>query len=117
MTQPDSAGFRPVLAGIDRVMAVQRPVVLAHIRTIRSRLRRRARGAPAHPGAPLPGRRDHRRCRGRGDRPIPAVGTGTALALSGVETAGFLEATALFAQSVTEIHGIAVDDPDGPGRS
>ena len=30
--------------------------------------------------------------------------------LSGVETAGFLEATALFAQSVTEIHGIAVVD-------
>ena len=32
--------------------------------------------------------------------------------LSGVETAGFLEASALFAQSVTEIHGIAVDDPE-----
>ena len=34
------------------------------------------------------------------------------LALSGVETAGFLEASALFAQSVTEVHGIAVDDPE-----
>ena len=43
---------------------------------------------------------------------IPAVGTGTSLVLSGVETAGFLEASALFAQSVTEIHGIAVDDPE-----
>jgi hypothetical protein len=29
-----------------------------------------------------------------------------------VETAGFLEASALFAQSVTEIHGIAVDEPE-----
>ncbi len=43
---------------------------------------------------------------------IPAVGTGTSLALSGVETAGFLEASALFAQSVAEIHGIALDDPE-----
>ena len=30
--------------------------------------------------------------------------------LSGVETAGFLEATALYAQSITEIHGIPVVD-------
>ncbi len=43
---------------------------------------------------------------------IPAVGVGTSLALSGVETVGFLEASALFAQSVTEIHGIPVDDPE-----
>ena len=34
------------------------------------------------------------------------------LALSGVETAGFLEATALFAQSVAEVHGIPVDNPE-----
>ena len=32
--------------------------------------------------------------------------------LSGVETAGFLEATALFAQSVAEVHGIAIDNPE-----
>jgi len=32
--------------------------------------------------------------------------------LSGVETAGFLEASALFAQSVTEVHGIAVVEPE-----
>ena len=43
---------------------------------------------------------------------VPAVGTGTALALSGAETVGFLEATALFAQSVTELHGIALEDPE-----
>ncbi len=34
------------------------------------------------------------------------------LALSGVETVGFLEATTLFAQSVAEVHGIPVADPD-----
>jgi len=43
---------------------------------------------------------------------IPGVGTGIGLALTGVETAMFLETSSLFAQSVTEIHGIAVTDPD-----
>lgn len=94
-------------------MAVQRPLVLAHIRSIRSRrpdatpeqvvriLERRYLTAVTSGGA-LVG----------ASAAIPAVGTGTALVLSGVETAGFLEASALFAQSVTEIHGIAVVDPE-----
>jgi hypothetical protein len=43
---------------------------------------------------------------------IPAIGTGITLALSGVETAGFLEATALYAQSMSELHGVAVEDPE-----
>ena len=43
---------------------------------------------------------------------VPSIGTGITLALSGLETAGFLEATALYAQSLSELHGIAVDDPD-----
>ena len=43
---------------------------------------------------------------------MPGIGTGSSLVLSGVETAGFLEASALFAQSVAEVHGIVVDDPD-----
>jgi hypothetical protein len=40
------------------------------------------------------------------------VGTGAALLLSGAETVGFLETSALFAQSVAELHGIAVVDPE-----
>jgi hypothetical protein len=102
-----------VKGGVDRVMAVQRPVVLAHIRMVRRRrpdaspeqviriLERRYLAAVTVGGAAV-----------GASAAIPAVGTGTALALSGVETAGFLEASALFAQSVTEIHGIAVEDPD-----
>ena len=43
---------------------------------------------------------------------MPGIGTGVTLALSGVETVGFLEATTLFAQSVAEVHGIPVADPD-----
>ncbi len=99
--------------GFDAVLSVQRPVVLAHIRSIRSRrpdatptqliaiLERRYLTAVTTGGA-LVG----------ASAAIPAVGIGASLVLSGVETAGFLEATALFAQSVTEVHGIAVDDPE-----
>jgi hypothetical protein len=101
-----------LLRSIDTVMAVQRPVVLAHIRSIR---RARPNASPAEiigilerrylaavtTGGALVG----------ASAAIPAVGVGASLALSGVETAGFLEATALYAQSVTEIHGIAIVDP------
>jgi hypothetical protein len=99
--------------GIDRVMAIQRPAVLAYIRGLRRRnpnatpeqlvriLERRYVAAVTGGGAAV-----------GATAVIPGVGTGLTLALSGVETAGFLEATALFAQSVSEVHGIAVDDPD-----
>jgi hypothetical protein len=102
-----------VVRGIDRVLTVQRPIVLAHIRSIRRgrpnatpdeiirTLERRYLAAVTTGGA-LVG----------ASAAIPAVGTAASLALSGVETAGFLEASALFAQSVTEVHGIVVDDPD-----
>lgn len=38
----------------------------------------------------------------------PGIGTGVALALSGGETAVFLETTALFALAVAEVHGIRI---------
>jgi hypothetical protein len=102
-----------VVTGFDRVMAIQRPAVLAHIRGIRRRhpeaspeqlvriLERRYLAAVTSGGAAV-----------GATAVIPGVGTGITLALSGVETAGFLEATALFAQSVSEVHGITVDDPE-----
>lgn len=102
-----------VVRGIDRLLTVQRPVVLAHIRSIRRgkpnaspeeiirTLERRYLMAVTTGGAAV-----------GASAAIPAVGTGTSLVLSGVETAGFLEASALFAQSITEVHGIVVDDPD-----
>ena len=112
-----SAGGGPlpigVVNGFDRVMAIQRPAVLAHIRGIRRRhpdaspeelvriLERRYLAAVTSGGAAV-----------GATAVIPGVGTGITLALSGVETAGFLEATALFAQSVSEVHGITVDDPE-----
>lgn len=102
-----------VTRGIDRVLAIQRPVVLAHLRSIRQRhphaspqqlitiLERRYVAAVTSGGAAV-----------GATAVIPGIGTGITLALSGVETAGFLEATALFAQSLSEVHGLPVADPD-----
>jgi hypothetical protein len=42
---------------------------------------------------------------------VPGVGTAAALGLSAAATVGFLEATALYAQSVAELLGIPTDDP------
>jgi hypothetical protein len=43
---------------------------------------------------------------------IPGVGIAASVGLSAVETAAFLEISALFAQAITEVHGIAVEDPE-----
>jgi hypothetical protein len=109
-----AAGLHPRVAqGIDKVLSVQRPVVLAHIRSIRSS---KPDASPAQIIAVLE-RRFLTAVTGGGalvgaTSAIPAVGIATSLVLSGVETAGFLEASALFAQSVTEVHGIAVVEPE-----
>ena len=99
--------------GFDRLLTTQRPVVLAHIRGIRKRhpndspeqtirrLEKRFLSVVTSSGASV-----------GAAAVVPGVGTGIGLALTGVETALFLEASALFAQSITEVHGIAVTDPD-----
>ncbi|MEO5535761.1 MAG: hypothetical protein ABIR17_11600 [Pseudolysinimonas sp.] len=102
-----------VMRSFDKVLSVQRPVVLAHIRSIRTS---RPNATPAQIIAILERRYLTAVTTGGAlvgaSAAIPAVGVGASLVLSGVETAGFLEASALFAQSVTELHGIAVDDPE-----
>ncbi len=111
--QPDTPRAYGVERSIDTVLAIQRPVVLAHLRGIRRRfpnatpdqivriLERRYLTAVTTGGAAV-----------GATAVIPGIGTGVTLALSGVETAGFLEATTLFAQSVAEVHGIAVENPE-----
>jgi hypothetical protein len=98
---------------LNRVLAVQHPVVVAHVRMLRRRhpehtpqqilktLEREYLAAVTTGGAAV-----------GASAVIPAVGIGISLALSGAETAYFLEASALYAQSVTEVHGIAVTDPE-----
>lgn len=110
---PEGAQHPLTVRTLDRLLAVQRPVVLAHLRGIRQRhpdattaevvqmLERRYLTAVTTGGAAV-----------GATAVIPGIGTATTLALSGVETAGFLEATALFAQSLAELHGIPVDNPD-----
>ena len=112
-TGADTRGPRSIERSIDRLLSVQRPLVLAHLRRIRAQhpdagpaqvvaiLERRYLAAVTSGGAAV-----------GASAVIPGVGVGISLALSGAETAGFLEASALFAQSVTEVHGIAVEDPE-----
>lgn len=102
-----------VVRALDKVMAIQRPVVIAHLRAIRRRhphaspaavvrmLERRYLTAVTTGGAAV-----------GATAVIPGITTGVTLALSGVETVGFIESTTLFAQSVAEVHGIPVEDPD-----
>ncbi|MCU1424548.1 MAG: hypothetical protein JWM51_839 [Microbacteriaceae bacterium] len=114
MTKPtEVSANRFVVTGIDRLLTVQRPAVLAHLHSIRSKhpdatpeeiiriLERRYLAAVTTGGVVV-----------GASAVVPGIGMGAALALSTVETGGFLEASALFAQSVTEVHGIVVDDPD-----
>jgi hypothetical protein len=98
---------------LDRVIRVQRPAVVAHIRSVRLRhpdatpaeiariLERRYLAAVTTGGAAV-----------GATAVVPGFGTAVTLGLSGAETVGFLEATALFAQSLAEVHGIALETPD-----
>lgn len=100
-------------ASLDRAMAFQRPAVLAHLSRVMARrplatdaevtavLERRYLSVVTATGAAT-----------GATAVIPAVGTATALALSAAETVAFLEATALYAQSIAELHGLTVSDPE-----
>ncbi|AWB88724.1 hypothetical protein [Homoserinimonas hongtaonis] len=106
-------GYSMTVRGFDRLLTTQRPAVLLHVRSVRQRhphaspaeivriLERQYLAAVTTGGAGV-----------GAASVVPGVGTGISLALTGVETAFFLESSALFAQSVTEVHGIAVTDPD-----
>lgn len=104
----------PVIGkALDGVLSVQRPIVLAHLKRIRAR----------NPGA-SPAELIHLLERhflttvmagGAGvgvAAAVPAVGTAAAIALASAETLGFIEATALFAHAVAEVHGIVLVDRD-----
>ncbi len=111
---PEGSAEHPLaIRLLDRVLGVQRPAVIAHLRSVRLRhphadtahivriLERRYLSAVTTGGAAV-----------GATAVVPGIGTGMTLALSGVETVGFLEATALFAQSLAELHGIRVENPD-----
>lgn len=102
-------GFEKALS---TVLAVQRPLVLKNIQ----------RMAAKHPGesperlAERLGQQYLTTVTGAGAAVggtaiVPGIGTVAALGLSGVAVAGFMEATALYAQSLAELHGITTQDP------
>ena len=99
--------------GFDRLLSVQRPAVLAHLRAVR---RQRPEASPAEVIRVLEQRYlaavTTAGAAAGAAALIPGVGTAASIAISGAETVGFLEASALFAQSMAELHGVAVVDPD-----
>jgi hypothetical protein len=100
---------RALLAAVD----VQRPLVLANLRRLHRqypndsptqlarRLERRYLTAVGGTGAAV-----------GGTAAMPGLGTMTSLGLSAAATVGFLEATALYAASIAELHGVHLEDPD-----
>jgi hypothetical protein len=111
---PEGSPEHPrVIRMLDRILQVQRPGVVAHLRSIRLRhpdatnaqivrmLERRYLAAVTTGGAAV-----------GATAVVPGIGTSVTLALSGAETVAFLEATALYAQSLAELHGVRVEDPD-----
>jgi hypothetical protein len=102
-----------IARGIERAVEVQRPLVLANIRRLQRRhpeasaaelvkiLEKHYLGAVTGGGAAV-----------GATAVVPAVGTAAALGLSAAATFGFLEATALYAQSVAELHGVRLQDPE-----
>ena len=99
--------------GFDRLLSVHRPVVLAHLRSIR----RHNPGASPEDVVRILEKRYVTAVTAGGAATgaaavIPGVGTIAALGISGAETVGFLEASALFAQSVAEVHGLSTAEPE-----
>jgi hypothetical protein len=47
-----------------------------------------------------------------GTAAVPGVGTVASLGLSAFATVGFLEATAFYAASIAELHGVRLEDPE-----
>jgi hypothetical protein len=111
---PEGSDEHPLtIRALDRVLALQRPVVLAHLRSV---IRRHPGADPAQLARILETRYLAAVATGGAavgaTAVVPGIGTGVTLALSGVETVGFLETTTLFAQSLAELHGIRIANPD-----
>ncbi len=96
-----------------KAVEVQRPLVLANLRRLRKRY-------PHATAFELSQRleRDFLSGMGTGGAAIgataiiPGVGTVAALGISAAATVVFLEATALYAQSIAELHGVRLQNPE-----
>jgi hypothetical protein len=99
-------------AVLDRVLAIQQPVILAYVNRWRSvpgatpasvvaALERRYQAAVSAIGAAS-----------GGAAALPGVGTGAALATGLAEIAAFVEASALYTLATAEVYGISTHDPE-----
>lgn len=99
-------------AALDKALRVQRPAIVAYLNRVRARrrdagpaevvrlLERRYLTAVTAFGAAS-----------GGAAAVPGVGTGTSLATAAFAVSAFVEATALFALAMAEVHGLRIDDP------
>lgn len=102
-----------ILRGVERALDVQRPLILSNLNRLR---RRHPEASPAELARLL--ERDYLRATTAAGAAVgataavPAVGTIASLGLSAVATIGFLEATALYSESIAELHGVNTEDPE-----
>lgn len=97
---------------LDKALHVQRPVIVAYLNRVRDRrrgagpaevvrlLERRYRTAVTAIGAAS-----------GGTAAVPGAGTSVSIASAALEISAFVEATALFALAMAEVHGLRIDDP------
>lgn len=103
--------------GIKRVVGWQRPAVVAYIRRLSEK---HPTATPAELARILE-TNYVRTVTGMGAAGgaaaiVPGVGTLASLGLSAGVALGYLEATALYAQGMAELHGVAVNDPERAGE-
>lgn len=99
--------------GLDKALAVQRPVVRAYLERLRSRNPRMTPDQVAR----LLERRYLTAVVGIGGASgaaaaVPGTGTAASVATGAAEITGFLSATAMFVLGLAELHGIPMRDPD-----
>lgn len=100
-------------AALDKALRVQRPAIIAYLNWVRDRhrgagpaevvrlLERRYLAAVTAIGAAS-----------GGAAAVPGAGTGVSLASAAVEISAFVEATALFALAMAEVHDVRIDDAE-----
>src|SRR6478752_3663523 len=96
-----------------KAVQIQRPLVVGYIRRLQKKHPRATAAQLAHIAE-----RDYLRAVAGGGAlvgataVVPGVGTIASLGLSAAATVAFLEATALYATSMAELHGVRMTDPD-----
>ncbi|MEX3610533.1 di- and tripeptidase [Rothia sp. LK2588] len=105
---------KPALTkSLDTVLRVQRPLVLAMVKNLREK---HPNDTPAQLAARLESQYLRDVTVGGGaigaSAFVPGIGTATSVGLSALAVGGYLERTAIFAQSIAELHGVPLENPE-----